>query len=117
MHRRDFLTTAMGLTLGGLAAPALAQAKTKIRVGYLHTVAVDGQIWTGIDKGYFDKQIAETEAELKALGKQKVEIKVDLKQIRAANAEQNSVIERVEIRDAQLVDLRGVEAVRAFAEE
>ena len=24
---------------------ALAQAKTKIRVGYLHTMAVDGQIW------------------------------------------------------------------------
>ena len=46
----------MGLALGSLAAPALAQAKTKVRVGYLHTVAVDGQIWTGVDQGLFDKQ-------------------------------------------------------------
>lgn len=48
MDRRQFLLTTTGVTLGGLAtsAPAIAQAKTKLRVGYLHTVAVDGQIWT-----------------------------------------------------------------------
>jgi NitT/TauT family transport system substrate-binding protein len=46
----------MGVALSGLAAPALAQAKTKVRVGYLHTLAVDGQIWTGMDRGTFDKQ-------------------------------------------------------------
>jgi NitT/TauT family transport system substrate-binding protein len=46
----------MGLALSGMAAPALAQAKTKVRVGYLHTLAVDGQIWTGMDRGIFDKQ-------------------------------------------------------------
>jgi NitT/TauT family transport system substrate-binding protein len=56
MHRRQFLTTTMGLALSGMAAPALAQAKTKVRVGYLHTLAVDGQIWTGMDRGIFDKQ-------------------------------------------------------------
>lgn len=57
MDRRQFLTTsAATLAFGGLAVPAIAQAKTKIRVGYLHTVAVDGQIWTGVDKGMFDKQ-------------------------------------------------------------
>jgi NitT/TauT family transport system substrate-binding protein len=56
MHRRQFLTTTVGLALSGVAAPALAQAKTKIRVGYLHTLAVDGQIWTGIDRGMFDKE-------------------------------------------------------------
>ena len=55
MDRRQFLTTTAGLALSGLAAPAIAQAKTKLRVGYLHTVAVDGQIWTGIDRGSFDK--------------------------------------------------------------
>ena len=57
MDRRQFLTTT-GLALGGFAmsAPAIAQAKTRIRVGYLHTVAVDGQIWTGMDRGLFDKQ-------------------------------------------------------------
>jgi NitT/TauT family transport system substrate-binding protein len=47
-----------------LAAPAIAQAKTKIRVGYLHTVAVDGQIWTGVDRGSFDKQGLELELRL-----------------------------------------------------
>jgi NitT/TauT family transport system substrate-binding protein len=61
MDRRQFLTTTAAIALGGLAAPAIAQAKTKIRVGYLHTVAVDGQIWTGIDRGNFDKQGLELE--------------------------------------------------------
>ena len=58
MDRRQFLTTTAGVALGGFAAsaPAIAQAKTKLRVGYLHTVAVDGQIWTGMDQGTFDKQ-------------------------------------------------------------
>src|SRR5258708_10792698 len=56
MHRRQFLTTTMGLALSGVAAPALAQGKTKVRVGYLHTLAVDGQIWTGMDRGSFDKE-------------------------------------------------------------
>lgn len=66
MHRRQFLTTTAGLALGGVAAaaPAIAQAKTKIRVGYLHTVAVDGQIWTGIDRGSFAKQGLELEMRL-----------------------------------------------------
>jgi NitT/TauT family transport system substrate-binding protein len=63
MDRRQFLTTTAGIALGGFAAstPAIAQAKTKIRVGYLHTVAVDGQIWTGIDQGMFAKQGLELE--------------------------------------------------------
>jgi NitT/TauT family transport system substrate-binding protein len=61
MHRRQFLATTMGLTLSGLAAPAIAQAKTKVRVGYLHTLAVDGQIWTGMDRGSFDKEGLELE--------------------------------------------------------
>src|SRR5262249_6997034 len=61
MDRRQFLTTTAGLTMSGLAAPAIAQAKTKLRVGYLHTVAVDGQILTGIDRGSFDKQGLELE--------------------------------------------------------
>src|SRR5690242_15910850 len=58
MDRRQFLTTSAGLALGTFtaAAPAIAQAKTKVRVGYLHTVAVDGQIWTGMDRGSFEKQ-------------------------------------------------------------
>ena len=57
MDRRQFLTTAAGVVLGEavLAAPAVAQSKARIRVGYLHTLAVDGQIWTGMDRGSFDK--------------------------------------------------------------
>src|ERR671923_1430263 len=63
MDRRQFLTTTAGAALGAFtaAAPAIAQAKTKVRVGYLHTVAVDGQIWTGMDRGAFDKQGLELE--------------------------------------------------------
>ena len=62
MHRRNFLS-ALGGGLAGvsIAKPALAQAKTKVRVGFLHTLAVDGQIWTGIDHGSFDKQALDLE--------------------------------------------------------
>ena len=35
------------------AAPAIAQARSRIRLGYLHVVAVDGHIWTGLDRGSF----------------------------------------------------------------
>jgi NitT/TauT family transport system substrate-binding protein len=57
IKRRAFLQaagSALGLTLAG--APAIAQARAKVKVGYLHTLAVDGQIWTGMDRGSFAKQ-------------------------------------------------------------
>lgn len=38
------------------AAPAIAQARTKVRLGYLHVLAVDGHIWTGLDRGSFDRE-------------------------------------------------------------
>ncbi len=62
--RRTVLKT--GAALGAaaatsLAAPVFAQAKTKIKLGYLHTLAVDGQIWTGIDRGSFAKHGVEFE--------------------------------------------------------
>jgi NitT/TauT family transport system substrate-binding protein len=46
MDRRKFIATA-GSALGASAIgmPAIAQARAKIRVGYLHTLAVDEQIW------------------------------------------------------------------------
>jgi NitT/TauT family transport system substrate-binding protein len=53
MRRREFLAGAVAGA--ALARPALAQARTRVRVGYLHTVAVDGQIWTGLDRGAFAK--------------------------------------------------------------
>ena len=59
INRRKFLqtTTAAGIgaSLGVLGAPAIAQARTKVKVGYLHTLAVDGQIWLGMDHGNFTK--------------------------------------------------------------
>ncbi|MBE7523799.1 MAG: ABC transporter substrate-binding protein [Burkholderiales bacterium] len=56
MDRRSFLQgagAALGLAAAG--APAIAQGRTKVKVGYLHTLAVDGQIWTGVDRGSFAK--------------------------------------------------------------
>ncbi|CCD93241.1 conserved exported hypothetical protein [Bradyrhizobium sp. ORS 375] len=63
MDRRQFLTTAAGAVIGGatLTAPAIAQSKARIRAGYLHTLAVDGQIWTGMDRGSFAKHGLELE--------------------------------------------------------
>ncbi len=57
MDRRQFLTTAAGVALGSFvaSAPAIAEAKTKLRVGYLQTVAADGQIRTGMARGFFAK--------------------------------------------------------------
>ena len=44
--RRRLLQGAAAITAASaIKAPALAQAKSKIRVGYLHTLAVDGQMW------------------------------------------------------------------------
>jgi NitT/TauT family transport system substrate-binding protein len=59
MNRRKFLhgagagAAALGLT--ALGAPAIVRAATKVKLGYLHTLAVDGQIWLGIDRGDFAK--------------------------------------------------------------
>lgn len=60
MKRRRFLA---GLGAGaaltgaaGLPMPALAQAGRKIKIGYLHTLAVDGQIWLGEHMGTFRKE-------------------------------------------------------------
>jgi NitT/TauT family transport system substrate-binding protein len=57
MKRRVFLQgagAALGLSVAG--APAIAQARARVKVGYLHTLAVDGQIWTGMDRGSFARE-------------------------------------------------------------
>ena len=41
---------------GALGYPAIAQSRTKVKVGYLHTPAVDGQIWLGKEMGTFAKE-------------------------------------------------------------
>ena len=46
MDRRRFLAaTSSTLGISALGMPALAAARNKVRIGYLHTLAVDGQIW------------------------------------------------------------------------
>jgi NitT/TauT family transport system substrate-binding protein len=54
-RRQLLISTASLVAAAGLAAPAVAQARPKIRLGHLHVVAVDGHIWTGIDRGSFEK--------------------------------------------------------------
>lgn len=53
---RRGLLAASAVAAGGLACPALAQSRQKVRVGYLHTLAVDGQIWLGDHMGSFAQQ-------------------------------------------------------------
>jgi NitT/TauT family transport system substrate-binding protein len=57
MKRRTFLQGAgAALGIAATGAPAIAQSRTKVKVGYLHTLAVDGQIWTGMERGTFGKE-------------------------------------------------------------
>lgn len=57
MKRRTFIKMAAGTAAVALhAAPGFAQSSTKVKVGYLHTLAVDGQIWLAEDMGIWKKQ-------------------------------------------------------------
>jgi NitT/TauT family transport system substrate-binding protein len=53
IQRRQLITAA---SLASLGMPAIGQTKTKIKVGYLHTPAVDSHIWIGKEIGAFEKQ-------------------------------------------------------------
>jgi NitT/TauT family transport system substrate-binding protein len=55
LQRRQLIQAAGAATFVG-ALPAFAQARTKVKVGYLHTPAVDGHIWLGQQNGSFAKQ-------------------------------------------------------------
>jgi NitT/TauT family transport system substrate-binding protein len=59
--RRQVLLGSGAFAAASLASPAIAQTNTKLRLGYLHVVAVDGQILTGLDRGSFRKQGIEFE--------------------------------------------------------
>src|SRR3954453_15513149 len=54
-------SAAVATSVAGFAANAFAQARTKLRVGYLHTPAVDGQIWLGQQSGAWTKRGLEPE--------------------------------------------------------
>jgi NitT/TauT family transport system substrate-binding protein len=55
LRRRTLLQGAAIASLGSPTLATFAQAKTKVRVGYLHTPAVDGQIWLGEHSGAWAK--------------------------------------------------------------
>ena len=61
IQRRTLIQAAAGAALAGLGAPVFAQAATKVKVGYLHTPAVDSHIWLGQQMGAFAKQGLELE--------------------------------------------------------
>ncbi|WP_038212970.1 ABC transporter substrate-binding protein [Xenophilus azovorans] len=69
IQRRSFIRhTAAATAALGIGLPALAQSRTKVKVGYLHTPAVDGQMWLGIQSGSFAKQGLELEPVLFTTG-------------------------------------------------
>jgi NitT/TauT family transport system substrate-binding protein len=58
-HRRQILKAGAAATLalgGTLGSPVFAQARTKVRLGYLHTPSVDTHIWIGQQIGAFAAQ-------------------------------------------------------------
>ena len=62
IHRRKFLQgTGAALGLSAVGFPAIAQTRTKVRVGYLHTLAVDGQMWLADHLGAWAKNGLEPE--------------------------------------------------------
>ncbi|NBS74344.1 MAG: ABC transporter substrate-binding protein [Betaproteobacteria bacterium] len=56
ISRRQLVIGTASAGLSSLcAAPALAQQRTKIKMGYVDTLAVTGQLWTGVHRGHWDQ--------------------------------------------------------------
>lgn len=56
-RRRTIVTAGLAAAgLAGIGAPAVAQQRTKIRIGYVDTLAVTGQLWTGVHRGHWAKE-------------------------------------------------------------
>jgi len=69
INRRKFLRgagAAAGLAAAGF--PAIAQQRTKLRVGYVNTLAVNGQIWTGMHRGHWAREGLELETTMFSTG-------------------------------------------------
>ena len=56
VRRRDIVLGLGAAGLSSIGAPAIAQQRTKIRVGYVDTLAVTGQLWTGVHRGHWAKE-------------------------------------------------------------
>lgn len=61
IQRRHLIQAAAAASLGAAALPSFAQARTKVKVGYLHTPAVDGHIFIGSQIGSYARQGLELE--------------------------------------------------------
>jgi NitT/TauT family transport system substrate-binding protein len=55
MDRRNFLKLSGAVALAGAAPARGFAASAKVKVGYLHTLAVDGQMWLAESKGLWKK--------------------------------------------------------------
>ena len=55
-RRRNIVLGLGAAGLASLGAPAIAQQRTKIRMGYVDTLAVTGQLWTGVHRGHWAKE-------------------------------------------------------------
>lgn len=125
VDRRRLL--AAGLASGvALAAPAIAQARTRVRLGYLHVVAVDGQILTGLDRGSFDRHGIDFELAERSTGPEVFEAlargEVDvlsasgvISNYLALGAGRGFLINDIEVATAQLW-VRPDRGVRSFAD-
>lgn len=57
MNRRAVIKAmGAGVGLGVLGMPAIARAADPVKVGYLHTLAVDGQLWLADHMGFWKEQ-------------------------------------------------------------
>jgi NitT/TauT family transport system substrate-binding protein len=56
VRRRDIVLGLGAAGLSSIGAPAIGQQRTKIRVGYVDTLAVTGQLWTGVHRGHWAKE-------------------------------------------------------------
>jgi len=65
INRRTLIKSSLAVAgAAAIGAPAIAQSKTPIRVGYLHTLAVDGQMWLADHLGAYQKHGLEPEFKL-----------------------------------------------------
>lgn len=55
-RRRQLVMGLAAASIAGIGAPAIAQQRTKIKIGYVDTLAVTGQLWTGVHRGHWAKE-------------------------------------------------------------
>ena len=61
LNRRTLLKAASAAGVSTVFSPAIGQARIRLRIGYLHTVAVDGQLWLAEHQGAWARNGLEPE--------------------------------------------------------